>query len=229
MKNTTLLVLSALSLAVFPVTSQGQEINTYFETLNNYNHIQPLQNPLWQRSTDILKDNITDSKNKVLGEVEDVLIGSNGAIEYVQADLDRMRIGSQVPLNYSQLAMSATSRGYAIGFDENQIEELYPQLLANIDTAAGGEMGLISVSQLVGSDVRTANNQKIGKVEEVMFSQTGTSVEALVIRVRYRSVGGESVAIPFSDAVYMPDGSRYTVLLDEEKVGSIVSYARAND
>lgn len=220
------LVLALILSLYAPLSLMAQSIDPYLNTLNQYNRIKPLQNPLWKRSSKVLKGKITDNSNRVIGKIEDILVSPEGAIESIKGDLNRLRISSDVPLNVVELNMSPNSNGYSTSFDNSQVADLIPQILAGVATASGDEDSVFSVDRLVGSDVKSRDGRRLGKIQEVMFSDTGSSVEALIIRVRYGTVGGESVAIPFPDATYKKNGKRVEALIPDNRADSIIAFAK---
>lgn len=219
-----LAILSILAMPTIAAPANAQGLNPYLETLNKLNDIKPMQNPNWERSSNTLKSRVLDKKNKVIGDLNDIIITPQGTISTLNVDLNRLQLG-EVPLNYSKLDIEAAPRAYTMEYAEEQIEEFYPELLANIDTAAGNTASQISVKSLVGSSVYASDGRRIGDVEEVMFSERGERAEALLIRVNYKTVRGENVAIPFSSAKYEPNGSRFKVSVSNSDAETILQFA----
>lgn len=207
--------------------AQAQDIGIE-QAILDMNRIKPMQNPNWERSASVMKSRIQDRKNKVMGDLEDITIDTSGNIKSLRVDLDRLQLGTDIVLNYDDMNIRSGGRAYILGFEEEQLQEFYPQILASIETASGENSDRISVRNIINSDVMAADGRRIGKVEDVMFDELGSVVEALVIRVRYRMVGGESVAIPFSMAEYKPDrGNRYNVTLSNADADSVLSIAES--
>ncbi|MFP4313119.1 MAG: PRC-barrel domain-containing protein [Alphaproteobacteria bacterium] len=217
-------ILACILLAMAPANVYAQGLNPFLEVLNDYNEIKPKQNPHWERSSETMKSRILDNKNKVIGELNDIILTPSGAIAFLNVELDRLQLGD-VFLNYNEMAINASARSYALGYEDDQIEEFYPQLLANIETAAGDDNDRIGVDNLIGSDVTDESGRRIAKVEEVMFSDSGQRAEALLLRVNYKSVRGENVAIPFSSFEYIQDGSRFDVRITQEQADTVLQFA----
>lgn len=215
---------AAIVVLALPAQSQAQGLDPYYETLSEYNRIKPFQNPNWERSQSTLKSKVLDRKKKVVGDLQNIVLTPQGAISSLNVDLNRLRLG-EVSLNYSNLNISAAERSYSLGFDEERITEVYPELLANIETASGDDSDRISVNSLVNSDVVADDGRRIGKVEEILFSERGDRAEALMIRVNYKTVRGESVAIPFSSVDYKATGSAYEVQLADSQANTILEFA----
>ena len=224
MKILSLAITLILVTGLYSLPLKAQGLNPYFETLAEYNRIKPMQNPQWERSRDTLKSDILDRKNKTLGEVHDIVVTPNGTIQFLDAELDRIQLG-EVALNYRKLNIGASERSYKLGYDDDQIKEVFADLLADIETAAGDDSDMISIDKLVGSDVHSDDGRRIGKIEEVMFTNSGDRAEALIVRVNYKTVRGESVAIPFSSADYKGDGSRYDVMLADDQTDTLLEFA----
>lgn len=53
--------------------------------------------------------------------------------------IDRMKLGRPVFVNYGSFNVKTVANGYAMAFDAKEIENLYPSMLAEIETAAGEE------------------------------------------------------------------------------------------
>lgn len=112
-----------------------------------------------------------------------------------------------------------------MSYAEEQIEEYFPSLLADIETAAGSTADSISIKSLIGSNVYDDEGRRIGKIEEVMFSERGDRAEAILIRVNYKIVRGETVAVPFSMPEYTPDGNRFKVSMSNQEAETILEFA----
>ena len=215
---------AAIFVLALPSQSQAQGLDPYYETLSEYNRIKPFQNPNWERSKNTLKSKVLDRKKKVVGDLNNIVLTPQGAISSLDVDLNRLRLG-EVSLNYSNLNISAAERSYTLGFEDDRIAEIYPELLANIETASGEGSDRIAVKSLVNSDVVADDGRRIGKVEEVLFSDRGDRAEALMIRVNYKTVRGESVALPFSSVDYKAEGSKYEVQLADTQADTIIEFA----
>lgn len=213
-----------LSLPFIAAPSNAQGLDPFLQTLNDFNDIKPKQNPNWERARETMKSRILDNKNKVVGELNDIILTPQGAINSLNVEMNRLQMGD-VSLNYANLDIDASPRSYQLGYDDGQIEDFLPELLANIETAAGNTADSISVDALIGSNVSDTNGRRIAKVEDVLFSESGDRAEALLIRVNFRSVRGESVALPFSSAEYIPSGSRFDVKLSKRQADTIIEFA----
>ena len=230
MKNLKIIILSAvvLSFSAIPLSVHAQSAVRINQHISDLNQIKPLQNPAWQRSADVLKSRILDRKNKVVGDLEDIIVGQQGVVDSLKVDLNRLQLGTEVYLNYNNMNIRSAERAYITNFDDDRIEEIYPELLANIESASGGDNGLISIKNLNNADVEAEDGRRLGKVEEIMFDiNSGNRAEALIIRVRASGIRGTSVAVPF----YMPrydveSATRYNVVVSNAEADAILDVAR---
>lgn len=194
--------------------------------LNTINRMNPKQNPSYSRGTRILKRSITDSSNKVVGDIHEITLDQDGAIMAITTGLSRVRAGGgQLDLDYNAMAMRPVSSGYTINFDQTQIENQYADILANINTAAGEGTGSLKLSKLIGADVEGKDGRRIGKIEDVLFNELGSKAEAILIRVNYRNIRGESVAVPITTPEIRETGARSKVLLTKEETDTVLQYA----
>lgn len=215
-----------MCLISLPVAAQNyvQDI----ERVSELNRISPLQNPKYDKAEDVLSRRILDRKNKVVGHVEDVIIGENGALRFLNADLDSLRLGS-ISFNYGQMGIKSVSNAYALSIDEEQVENLFPTLLAEMETAAGSEDDVFSVRKIMGASVKAKDGRSIGKVSEVLFGGDATRVEALNINVRSGALRDENVAVPFGRAMEIKDVARTKVIIVSNSMAdAVLAYAKEN-
>lgn len=109
--------------------------------------------------------------------------------------------------------------------DDTRIKEIFPEILANIDTAAGDSASSISVKNLIGANIRADDGRRIGKVGDVMFSKNGDRVTALLANISYRTIRGETVALPFSSVEYLPKGTGFEILLADQQADTVLEFA----
>lgn len=213
----------ALIILSFPAYAQGVGAN--IQTLNDYNKLQPLQNPQYERAQKILDRRILDSKNHVVGEVNDVIVGPNGSIQSLNVEFDRMRLPAPVYLNYRDMDIRPAGKSYILKFDEEQIVRLYPEILAQVETAAGGE-GDLSVSKLKGAGILAHDGRKIGQVSDILFSADGDRVEAVYVGLSAGVLGGKSVAIPLRAAQFGTDNlQKISGIVSNEMADAMIEYA----
>lgn len=189
------LVLTAMPLIYAnPVFAQNART---LERLSEMNRINPLQNNDFEPSERVLNRDIQDRKNKIVGQVKDITIRQNGSIDTILVEFDRLRLSTDVPLNFRQLSIRSQGDSYALSLEDDEIEDLYPQLLANIDTASGGDDFALSAREITGIEIRTSEGRRIGEVRQILFGANGGRVDGLFVELSSGKNRGDTVAIPF--------------------------------
>lgn len=216
-------VLTCFLMCAFSMPVLAQEYNSDFETLLEINRIQPLQYNEYEKASEMLERNLQDRKKKIIGEVEDIIIGKDGNIQFLNVALTRLRLGS-LSLNYEQMKISAASDAYALQIDSDQIKNLYPSLLANVETASGGEDEIFSIRKIMGAPVKRLDGRTIGRVEEVLFDYEAKNVEALYIVINSGTLRGEHIAIPFGQSMSLKDGGAHKVIVVENTMADAMMY-----
>ena len=219
----TFILWTALGAALSP-SAFAQGLDPYYDTLAQYNSIAPKQNPQWEGADSTLKSKIQDNKNKVIGDLNNIIVNENGSIQSLEVNLNRIQLGA-ANLNYRELQIQSSARSYALNMDDARIKEVFPEILASIDTAAGDSSSSISVENLIGANIRADDGRRIGKVSDVMFSDRGDGVTALVVDVTYKTIRGETIALPFSSVEYLPKGNGFEVLLADQQADTLLEFA----
>lgn len=204
----------------------AQSFSRDLEILSDLNRINPRQNPEYQLSADVLGRRILDRKNKVVGEVNDIVLRDSGNIELLNVELDRLRLGD-IFLNYRSLRVEPVSDGYTLGFDSKQLEQLYPTLLADTQTAAG-DNGVFSVRRVLKSEVRSDAGRRVGTVEDVLFSANGSRAEALLVKLSQGTLRGDQIAVPFNGSEFQDSGQGRSVVLKQALADALIEYAKLN-
>jgi len=224
MKTLLTYILSAAIGITFTAGASAQGLDPYYETLAQYNRIAPKQNPQWESASSTIKSSIQDSKNKVVGDLNNIIVSDNGSIQALEVNLNRIQLGS-ASLNYRELQIKSSARSYALNMDDSRIKDVYPEILASIDTAAGDSASSISIKNLIGSYIRADDGRRIGKVSEIMFTDRGDAAAALVVDVNYKTIRGETIALPFSSVEYLPKGNGFEVLLADQQADTVLEFA----
>lgn len=201
--------------------------NPKTQQITTLNRIDPLQSPQYESGADVLKRRMLDRKNKVVGSIRDIVINENGNISYIDVDFDRMKLGRPVFVNYGAFNVKAASNGYAMAFDAKEIEDLYPTMLAEIETAAG-EDDTYSLSKMKGLEVWTASGRRIGTVSDVLFGSEGQRAELLYVTLTTGNLRGSGVAIPFGEADYTEVSSKRRVTLPDDTAEAVLLFAKEN-
>ncbi len=216
----------ALFLSAASFQAQAGDYERFLETLTEINRIDPLQAPSYERDDDILKRHILDRKNRVVGEVQDVILTPEGSISSLFVKFDRLRLNTSVYLNYRDMRIRPVSNGYALSFDDEQIENMYPVFLANIETAAGEEGETVSARSLVGASVKSSDGRKVGKVKHVMFGSRGGQAEVLYIAMIYGILRGKSIAVPYDAVKFDSNGKKPKLTVSEEQADAMIDFAK---
>lgn len=199
--------LIAIFIIVFSVLApaaafaQDSDYTGFMQRLARANRIQPMQNPEYKNGTDILNWRILDRTNKVVGEVNDMVLNDSGAIASVEVDFNRLRLG-EAYLDYRTLRLRPATNGYVMGFNAEQISTLYPTMLSQIETAAGPDAEAVSMKDLIGATVRSDDGRTLGEVENVFFTGNGTRAAALYVGMSYKMHRGKAAAVPFDLVSY---------------------------
>ncbi len=205
--------------------SSAAVYNPKTQQITTLNRTDPLQSPRYESASDVLKRRMLDRKNKVVGSIRDIIINENGNISYIDVDFDRMKLGRPVFVNYASFNVKAASNGYAMAFDAKEIENLYPSLLAEIETAAGKE-DTYSLSKMKGLEVWTASGRRIGTVSDVLFGSEGRRAELLYVTLTTGNLRGAGVGIPFGEADYTEVSAKRRVTIADDTAEAVLLVAK---
>lgn len=213
-----------LSFLAIPALAAGI-YNPQVETIAALNKYKPLQNPDWERSSKILNRKMLDNKNKVIGTVKDVTLNENGTIVSLYVDFDRMHLGTPVFIDFSTLNIEPVTAGYAMSIADAQLNEIYPSLLSQVETASGGgQQEIYPLSKLPGTEVWTEEGRKVGNVQDVLFSGNGRRAQALYVSMKYGSVRAQELAIPFNQVSFMDTVSGRRVIVNPQLAQAMKAY-----
>ncbi len=201
-------------------------LTPFYEVLSDMNSMPALQRPFFKQGGDILADNILDSKSRVIGEIDEVVVNNDGSVYSVAAELDRLALRQSVFMRFSQLQMKGISNGYRLGFDREQIEDIYPTLLADIETAAGEDASQFSLSSFQGARLKNESNRVIGDITEVLFDEFGENAQAFYVSAKYRGISGQTFAVPFDQGRFESRGSKTDVILDNKSSDILIQFLR---
>ena len=229
MKNYKFTLISmVLCLIAFPASAE--QYGRTLEMINQLNEIKPLQNPGYESADEVLKRRVLDQKNKVVGDVKDVILKDNGSISHLQIDFNRLRLGSEVYVNYRDLNARPSTNGYMFGFSGDQIKTLYPTFLADMETASGENDESFSLRKVLGSQVVADDGRKLGVVEDVLFSSDGSRAEAYYITMQINPVRGHTIAVPIGMGRLesgMVFGRR--LVIGDNEADAMIDYAEENN
>lgn len=211
------------------IAAKSRDVIAFQTNLSEMNRLKPLQNPRHELARDRLKSTLIDRENKVVGVVEDILIDINGAVQTIYAELDRLHLGTGVFLNYNDLGIKKSSNGYKIGMNSDEITTAYPELLANIETASG-QIGIsvLSVENLLGTDVIGSTGMRLGNIHEVLFDDTGSRVNGVYLHVDHKTIRDRGIAVPFDVLSFEQKPDQVKITIDQDYADAIVKQIKNN-
>ncbi len=223
-----ILVATATLFAACPAAAESNSLRytQHYKALKEMNKSNILFNTQYESLNKVLKGNIIDNKNRIIGTIRDVYINPYGAIASVDAEFDRLRLRQSVPLSYRQMGIRPAGNGYALGFDAKEIEEIYPSLLANVEPAAGTGREVFSVRSLKGAQVKTTEGQPVGRVSDILFTAQGGRVEALYITLEVGTQRGKGAAVPMG-AIRLPQNGSGLVM-ETDQARALEDFIRGN-
>lgn len=203
------------------------DIVKFQKDLSELNRISPLQNPAYESSQDILDRRILSSANKVMGEVQDVLLTKDGDVSFLLVSFDRLRLGAAVYLDYAKLEIQNVSNGYRLGFDEDEMVQLYPDLPKDIKTLSGVE-NLHGLNTLLDQLVVTSDHKTIGTVQTLLFDDGGDYVRSVYLNIRFNNIRDYGIAVPLSALVITPTKGALNVRIDQKYADQVVAFIKDN-
>ena len=150
----------------------------------------------------------------------------NGTIVSIVSDLDRLRLGNTVHLDFREMRIQTLSDTYALAMEDDELKDFYPQLLANMETASGTEDDVLSTRNLIGSKIKAEDGRTLGEVQQVMFSSNGGRAAGLLIEVNIGTTRGEYVAIPFRTTKLTSEYSKITGTISNGMADAIIEVAK---
>lgn len=219
--------LSFTLLMVAPIPSaqaETAEYTSYLRELSDVNNINLMRSPRFDRQSEILDNKIVDNRNKVVGTLKDVIVRENGSISALNVEFDRLHLRNDVRVRMSALGIRPANNAFIVGYDADQIEDIYPSLLADITPASGpgAEDGLgRGLSRIVGADLRDFDGKKLGRVSDVLFARAGSSAMALQVKL-----GRKSVSIPFASIRFSSKKGNDAIYLSNDRASALREFVR---
>lgn len=182
---------------------------------------------------DTIKGKIQDRTNRVIGEVQDVLVKPNGFVETVVAEIDGFG-SDQLFLSAEELAMETTRSGYRLPFHRDAMDEMLPAILSNIATAAGTvDEPLTALSSFDGRAIFVPGNvserrskERFAQVSNVIMNQEGTQVTGLIIERINGAADAEAIIIPYPTGLDLAnDGFENGLFIEARYAEAIRSFA----
>jgi hypothetical protein len=221
--NLFVIALSVFAL-IFPALAQGV-IDKETQIISELNRFQPLQNPRYEQSEETLTRKLLDRKNKVIGNVNDVIVSRVGTVVMLEANFSRLQLSTPVYLNYSDLKIEPRTRGYILGFDEKEVAGFYPNLLAQTQTASGDDNENLSIRRIEKVDVNAADGRIIGHTGSILFSADGQRAEAVYVSLTTGILRGEGVAVPFPLVTFAENGGTMRASISNAMADAMIKFA----
>lgn len=144
----------------------------------HYDQIIRLNAGLSKRNYFYLQDfigrKITDSTNRVVGEIKDVHVGRGGIVESILAEFDDTSAGRGIYAINSRLLQRSMSGSFSLPFHRDDAG----RFVSEIEPAAGGD-AMTKASSLVGARVEGSEGQNFGVVESMLLDVNGSRFFAL--------------------------------------------------
>ena len=208
-----------------PALAQSAGHMRTVEQLEKINSYRPEQSGKHTRSRDVFSKRLLDDTNRVVGEVDDVILHRSGAINMLDIDFNRLRLDTgNLFIDYDDLGIRPVSNGYKMTRTDDQIKEMVPSLLAGMSSASGPKSGNYSAKKLIGRKVYAADGRPLATIKDVLFDSKGTHADMLFVTMNQRPVKGEKFAIPFSKASFR--GKKITV--KNNFAEAMIDYAKEN-
>ncbi len=219
-----IILLILLSFFMVLPAANAQNYGETYQQIQDLNIGNPANGQRFDRVDQVLKRKVQDRKSNVVGTLHDILLSPNGYVDSIQVEFDRLQKREKIDMNYSDAAIKAVPSAYILTlYSKEEVEELYPTLLANIQTAAGAE-DIYSAKNIIGAVVRTDTGRVMGKVENVLFDNQGDRARALYVKMS--GSNRSEIAMPFSIAKFDFANGRKDILISEEQAKALTDYAR---
>lgn len=246
MSKTFLTLLSGACIAFMPVAAMAQaeaqsqgddalvtttQILSFQNTLTDLNRIKPLQNPRNELSEDMLDRDILDQKNKTVGKLDDLFINDEGKIAALFVHFDRLRLSDAVYMDPDVLDIKVMDDAFRLGFNEEQIEDLHAELLAETVAAAGDvDEDVLSLTDMLGEQVTTSpKGLRIGEVEDVLFDRKARVVRGVYLNINYKTIRDFGIAVPFNVLTFEQEAGDLKVTVADDYADVILEYAEERE
>lgn len=182
----------ALIMVVVPASAQNLAIA--MQEIIRLNRVQLEKNTEYDDAQSILNRQLSDNKNHVIGRVYDVLLNPAGMIESLYVDFKETGYSQKVYLDYAGMRVQALSDSYNLAFNNEQLELMYPQILADTATASGDDSGVFSLKGMVGQTMEDEKGERLGTVKTIFFSRNGSRAEAIYVDMGI----AKDIVLPFN-------------------------------
>lgn len=210
-----------------PAGAQELEDSRVLEKLAALNRLPPLRSSEFDLGREVIGRKIIDRKNKVVGEIKDVIIDSNGNVGTYLVSFDRLKIGGQgVYISAGELKMGDFTKRYTINMNDAELEAVLPTMLANTQSAAGPESGLQSIRRLTDADVLVEDGRRLGKVQNILFAENGKKARGLYVAFTHSAIGQKQAAVPFSMVSFAEKDGKPVIMMDKASAAALIDFTK---
>jgi sporulation protein YlmC with PRC-barrel domain len=213
----------AALVCVFATPVIAQDVGASTQMLSEINRIAPLQNPEYRRTKEILGRKMLDGSHRVIGEVQDVVFARNGSIISLLVEFDRLRLGAPAYLNYNSLSIKPAGNGYEVSINDEEIEKVYPQILAETESASGTEDDM-SLAKTIGADVNAYDGRAVGRIEDILFGSNGERAEAVYVTMTSGILRGKQIAVPIKSVTFDNSTGKTKAMVSNEMADAMTAY-----
>ncbi len=196
---------------------------SFAQKLEELNKGNPMNNPAFEASRKLLKRRIADSEGITVGEVRDVLIAQGGEVEMVIALFNRLHLSQEALLNVQDMQIKTLENRYQLGFNSKDIKIIFPEVPKELSDSDKSKF--ITVKDIKRKRLETTRGDKIGKIEDILFSEDGMQVKAAIVKVNYGPVRNKYVAVPFENIIFGKKRGHFKFYISSENALDIVKLA----
>jgi len=143
--------------------------------------------------------------------------GKEGACEEVAEAIDEL-------VSNPQEAQRDTGSGDLIaGWRDEPAQYTYESAMAVTDAT-----GRMRADEILGTDVRSSENETIGEVSDIVFDPKGSPAYAVIAYGGFLGLGEEESAVPFSELRVSEDGDVFYVAMTEDQLENAPKFKRGN-
>lgn len=162
---------------------------------------------------EIIGRRVVDETNRVIGEIDDVVMNDRGTIENIVLDINGQ---GHVPLHPRNLRPFSES-ALQLAFHRDDIG----RYVAEIEPAAG-DAGRLRGRDILGARIVGVSGERFGTVQDAFLNETGTNVIAVTVRGSKSHVG--NLVLPVNRG--MRTGPGRIVLLNSAYSAALNAYLR---
>jgi hypothetical protein len=93
-------------------------------------------------------------------------------------------------------------------------------------TALAEADGRMRANEVIGTDVRSSNNETVGEVSDIVFDPKGTPAYAVIAYGGFLGLGEDESAVPFGEMKVSEDGEVFYIAMTEEQLEKAPRFER---